>query len=77
VAVRPGAALMDDVQIAGAGEEGIFLDQPGIINDVEAVLAVDQVVAGAAVEIVVAVLAVERVVAGAAVQGIDRRCRRR
>ncbi len=70
VAVEPGAALVHDVQIAGAGEEGIFLDQPGIISDVEAVIAVDQVVAVAAEEMLVAILAVELVVAGAAIERI-------
>jgi hypothetical protein len=58
------------VKVAGTGEEGIFLDQPGIISDVEAVVAVDQIVAGTAVEVLVAVLAEELVVALAPVQRV-------
>ncbi len=83
VAVRPGAAQVQDVQIAGAGDERIFLDQPGIISGVEAVPAVEEIVVGAAGEMVGAVVAKELVVPVLAVQRIDAvaagecRCRRR
>src|SRR5688572_9494836 len=61
---------MEDMQVAGRHQEGIFADRPRIINGVEAAVAVDQVVAGAADEMVVAVLAVQLVVAGAAEEDI-------
>src|SRR4051812_15361544 len=71
VAIGAGAAEMDDVEISGGSKEGILIDRAGIISGVEAVIAVDQIVAGAAGELVVAIVAEQAVVAGAAVQSVD------
>src|SRR5207237_9286644 len=66
----PETAHVQDVQIPRAGDEIILLDQSGKIDDVEAVIAVDQVVAGAAGDIVVAVPAIDLIIAGVAVQDV-------